>query len=185
MELQKKKKICDEEELERIIKRIASQINERFPKASDLILIGIYTRGVYISHRIKKKIKELNGVDVKEGVLDITLYRDDLTKIAPNPVVKQSKLDFPIDDKAVVLVDDVLFTGRTVRAAIDALIDYGRPSKISLAVIVDRGHRELPIQADFIGKAIPTSLKEIVEVRLKEVDGEDGIWIMERKNDVK
>lgn len=176
----KKKKICDEKELERIIQRIASQINEKFPDLSKLVLIGIYTRGVYISNRIKKKIKEMAGVNVKEGVLDITLYRDDLTKIAPNPVVKQSKLDFPIDDKTIVLVDDVLFTGRTVRAAIDALIDYGRPSRISLAVIVDRGHRELPIQADFVGRTIPTSLNEIVEVKLKEVDGEEGIWIMEK-----
>lgn len=180
MELQKKKKICDDRELERIIQRIASQINERFPDSSNLVLIGIYTRGVYISNRIKKKIKELSGSTLKEGILDITLYRDDLTKIAPNPVVKQSKLDFPIDDKIIVLVDDVLFTGRTIRAAIDAILDYGRPSKISLAILVDRGHRELPIQADFIGKTIPTSLKEIVEVRLKEVDGEDGIWIMEK-----
>ncbi len=183
MKLQEKKKICDEKELDKIIQRIASQINEKYHSISEIILIGIYTRGVYISKRIKKKIKELSGINVKEGILDITLYRDDLTKIAPNPVVKQSRLDFPIDDKPIILVDDVLFTGRTIRAAIDALIDYGRPSKISLAVLVDRGHRELPIQADFVGKTIPTSLKEIVEVRLKEVDGEDGIWILERKNE--
>lgn len=180
MELQKKKKICDDKELEKIIHRMASQINEKFKDLSNLILIGIYTRGVYISKRIKKKIKQISGSNLKEGILDITLYRDDLTTIAPNPIVKQSKLDFPIDDKVIVLVDDVLYTGRTVRAAIDALIDYGRPSRIALAVLVDRGHRELPIQADFVGRTIPTSLNEIVEVKLNEVDGEDGIWIMEK-----
>ncbi len=182
MALQQKKKICDEKELERIITRIASQINEKYPDFSNIVLIGIYTRGVHICKRLKEKLRELSGSSLKEGTLDITLYRDDLTKIAPNPVVKPSKLDFSIDEKAIILVDDVLYTGRTIRAAMDALMDYGRPSRISLAVIVDRGHRELPIQADFVGKTIPTSIDEIVEVRLKEVDGEDGIWIMEKKN---
>ncbi len=182
MALQQKKKICDEKELERIITRIASQIHEKYPNFSDIILIGIYTRGVYICKRLKGKLKDLSGASLKEGTLDITLYRDDLTKIAPNPVVKPSKLDYCLDDKAIILVDDVLYTGRTIRAAMDALMDYGRPSRISLAVIVDRGHRELPIQADFVGKTIPTSINEIVEVRLKEVDGEDGIWILEKKN---
>lgn len=180
MKYKKEKQICDSEELKRIIHRISSQISEKFPNLSDLILVGIYTRGVYISKRIKEELKKMSGFEVKEGTVDITLYRDDLTKIAPNPIVKRSKLNFPIDEKPLILVDDVLYTGRTVRAAIDALLDYGRPSRIALAVLVDRGHRELPIQADFIGKIIPTSLNEIVEVRLKEVDGEDGIWILEK-----
>jgi pyrimidine operon attenuation protein / uracil phosphoribosyltransferase len=180
MPLKPKKKLSDEAGLARTIHRMASQFLEAFPDFKDVIVVGVHTRGVPIAKRIAKVLGTLGVKKVPLGALDITLYRDDLTTIAANPVVKPTQLDFSVDGKTVLLVDDVLFTGRTVRAALDAVMDWGRPAAIKLAVLVDRGHRELPVQADFVGKVVPTSPAESVEVRVKEIDGEDSIWIMEK-----
>jgi len=182
MPLKPKKKIADDTSLNRTIHRLASQLAEAYPDFRNVVLIGVHTRGVPLARRIAKALETLGVKKVPLGALDITLYRDDLTTIAANPVVKPTQLDFPVDGKIVVLVDDVLFTGRTVRAALDAVMDWGRPAAIKLAVLADRGHRELPIQADFTGKAVPTSRSEIVEIRLKETDGEDAVWIMEKSD---
>jgi len=172
----------DKERIDRTITRIAHEIIERNKGVDDLVLIGIRTRGVPLAKRLAEKIEEIEGKKIKVGILDITLYRDDLTVIGPQPIVKETKIPFPITDKKVVLVDDVLFTGRTVRAALDSLIDFGRPRSIQLAVLIDRGHRELPIRADYVGKNVPTSLKELVEVRLTEEDGEDLVVIRSLNN---
>lgn len=144
-----------------------------------MVLIGIRTRGVPLAQRLAELIKEHEGTVIPVGTLDITFYRDDLTLISPQPVVHRSNIPFAINEKKVVLVDDVLYTGRTVRAALDALMDLGRPSMIQLAVLIDRGHRELPIRADFIGKNVPTSKRELIQVKLKEVDGEEKVLILE------
>ena len=145
------------------------------------MLVGIRTRGVPLARRLVQRIEEIEGVAVPMGELDITLYRDDLSTIAEQPVVEETKLPEDVNGKIVVLVDDVLFTGRTTRAAMDALIDHGRPRQIQLAVLVDRGHRELPIRADYVGKNVPTSLREIISVRLTETDGEERVVIEELK----
>ncbi len=173
-----KKQLLTAEEIERILSRVANEIIERNKGIKELVLIGIRTRGVPLAQRLAKKIKSIEGKEPPVGVLDITLYRDDLTMIAPSPLVRKTDLPFSVSEKIVILVDDVLFTGRTARAALDALIDFGRPKKIQLAVLIDRGHRELPIQADFIGKIIPTSLNEVVDVMLKEIDKEDAVYLM-------
>ncbi|MCD6451700.1 MAG: bifunctional pyr operon transcriptional regulator/uracil phosphoribosyltransferase PyrR [Acidobacteria bacterium] len=177
-----KARIMDKERIDRTITRIAHEIIERNKGVDDLVLIGIRTRGVSLAKRLAEKIEEIEGKKIKVGILDITLYRDDLTVIGPQPIVKETKIPFPITNKKVVLVDDVLFTGRTVRAALDSLIDFGRPRSIQLAVLIDRGHRELPIRADYVGKNVPTSLKELVEVRLTEEDGEDLVVIRSLNN---
>jgi pyrimidine operon attenuation protein/uracil phosphoribosyltransferase len=174
-----KKKLLDATRMDRAIRRMALEIVERNRGTDDLIIIGIRTRGVPIAERIAREIERIEG-PVPFGILDITLYRDDLTTIAPQPVVKPTKFPEPIDEKIVVLVDDVLYTGRTVRAALDALIDFGRPKAVQLAVLIDRGHRELPVHADFIGKVVPTDQKEVNKVKLKESDGEDEVLIMEQ-----
>ncbi len=166
----------DAEEMNRTLKRMATEMVERMPDQENLVLVGIQTRGVPLAKRLQSLIP---GADL--GILDITFYRDDLTIIAPSPVVHRTEINGSLDGKKVILIDDVLFTGRTIRAAIDNLLDYGRPAFIRLAVLVDRGHRELPIQADFVGRNIPTAFKEVVEVRVREVDGEDGVLIMERE----
>ena len=175
-----KKRILDATRMDRAIRRMAIEVVERNRGTDDLIIIGIRTRGVPIGQRLAKAIEEAEKTPVPFGVLDITLYRDDLTTIAPQPVVKPTKFPEPIDDKIVVLVDDVLYTGRTVRAALDALIDFGRPKAVQLAVLIDRGHRELPIHADFVGKTIPTDRTEVIKVKLADTDGEDEILIMEQ-----
>jgi pyrimidine operon attenuation protein / uracil phosphoribosyltransferase len=175
-----KKRILDATRMDRAIRRMAIEVVERNRGTDDLIIIGIRTRGVPIGQRLAKAIEEVEKTPVPFGVLDITLYRDDLTTIAPQPVVKPTKFPEPIDDKIVVLVDDVLYTGRTVRAALDALIDFGRPKAVQLAVLIDRGHRELPIHADFVGKTIPTDRTEVIKVKLADTDGEDEILIMEQ-----
>jgi len=175
-----KKRILDGPRMRRAIRRMAIEIVEKNRGTDDLIITGIRSRGVPIAERIVRHIEEMEGVQVPMGILDITLYRDDLTTIAPQPVVKPTKFPEPIDDKIVVLVDDVLYTGRTVRAALDALIDFGRPRAVQLAVLVDRGHRELPIHADVTGKAVPTDSTEVIKVKLEETDGEDEVLIMER-----
>jgi pyrimidine operon attenuation protein/uracil phosphoribosyltransferase len=176
--IKEKAEIIDADGLRRIVIRIAHEIVERNKGVDHLVLIGIRRRGVPLSARIARKIEEIEGRTPTEGSLDITLYRDDLSTVSAQPVVGPS--DIPdINDKVVILVDDVLFTGRTVRAAMDALIDHGRPRSIQLAVVVDRGHRELPIRADYVGKNVPTSKKEVIGVKLAELDGVDGVVIKE------
>lgn len=177
-----KSKIMDEELISRTLKRLAHEILERNKGAVDLILVGIRTKGVYLARRISELIKEIEGTEVPVGELDITLYRDDFTSL-PNPLVHKTSLPFNVRDKIIVIVDDVLFTGRTVRAALDAIMDFGRPRMIQLAVLVDRGHRELPIKADFVGKNVPTAKREEIRVCLKEVDDEDAVYIGEFKSD--
>lgn len=175
-----KKRLLDGARMHRAIRRMAIEIVEKNRGIKDLLIVGIRSRGVPIGERIAKEIGEMEKEEVPFGILDITLYRDDLTTIAPQPVVKPTKLPEPIDDKIVVLVDDVLYTGRTIRAALDALIDFGRPRAVMLAVLIDRGHRELPIHADVIGKTVPTDADEVIKVRMAELDGEDEVLIMEK-----
>jgi pyrimidine operon attenuation protein/uracil phosphoribosyltransferase len=176
-----KRLIMGPPEMRRAIMRIAHEIVERNHGTKSLALIGILRRGAPLARRIAAAIQEFEGDTIPVGELDITLYRDDLATIAPQPVVRATHIDFDITDRLLVLVDDVLYTGRTVRAALDSLIDFGRPRLIQLAVLVDRGHRELPIRADYVGKNVPTSNHEIVDVRLEEHDGEERVVIREIK----
>ncbi len=148
--------------MNRAIRRMAIEVVEQNRGLDDLMIVGIRSRGVPIGERMAREIEQMEGAKIPFGILDITLYRDDLTTVAPQPVVKPTKLPEPIDDKIIVLVDDVLYTGRTVRAALDALIDFGRPKQVMLAVLIDRGHRELPIHADVIGKTVPTDAEEVI-----------------------
>lgn len=173
-------KLMDKEEIRRALSRLSHQILEKDKEVRDLVIVGIQRRGVPLAERISGMIEKMEGKKLDTGILDITFYRDDLTQIAYQPIVRNTHIPFPIDNKRVVLVDDVLYTGRTVRAAIDVLIDFGRPRKIELAVLVDRGHRELPIRADFVGKNIPTASEEMVEVKLEEVDGRDEVLLLKR-----
>ncbi|MGI6038170.1 MAG: bifunctional pyr operon transcriptional regulator/uracil phosphoribosyltransferase PyrR [Limnochordia bacterium] len=175
-----KAQIMDGEHMGRSLNRIAHEILEKNKGLDDLALVGIRTRGVPLAERLAKRIGEIEGRTPPVGVLDITLYRDDLTTIANQPLVRKTNIPFNIHDLRIVLVDDVLYTGRTVRAALDALMDLGRPQSIQLAVLVDRGHRELPIRADYVGKNVPSSRREIIEVRLVETDGEDLVVIKDR-----
>jgi pyrimidine operon attenuation protein/uracil phosphoribosyltransferase len=168
----------DRAAIERALSRIAHEIREGHPDLADLALVGIRTRGVPLAHRLKRRIAGLAKRDLPVGILDITLYRDDLTTVGPNAVLKETSIPFPIDGRSIILVDDVLYTGRTIRAALDWVIDFGRPKRIQLAVLVDRGHRELPIRADFVGKNVPTSPQEMVAVHLQEIDGRDEVLIM-------
>jgi pyrimidine operon attenuation protein/uracil phosphoribosyltransferase len=176
-----KTKLLSEEDIKRIIYRLTHEILEKNSNPSEIILIGIQTRGVYLARRIRKIIEEVENIEVPLGIMDITLYRDDLTAIGPKPVVKETQIAVNLNDKVVILVDDVLFTGRTVRAALDEIMDFGRPKRVELLVLIDRGHRELPIRADFVGKNIPTAKKELIEVRLREVDGKDEVVIVQTK----
>ena len=175
-----KAQILGEEDVNRALVRISHEIIEKNHGADNLCLIGIKTRGIPLAYRIAKNIKAISGTDIDVGKLDITLYRDDLTTIAKDPVVSDTDVPFSIEGKSVILVDDVIFTGRTARAALDAIMSLGRPSRIQLAVLVDRGHSELPIKATFVGKNIPTSLGEIVSVRLAESDGQTNVVICEK-----
>ena len=179
MALKEKAEIVDADGLRRIITRIAHEIVERNKGVEDLVLVGIRRRGVPLATRMADKIREFEGAQPALGSLDITLYRDDLSTVSHQPVVGASEIAVDINGKVVVLVDDVLYTGRTVRAAMDALIDFGRPRAIQLAVVIDRGHRELPIRADYVGKNVPTSKKEVIGVKLTEIDGMDGVVIKE------
>lgn len=179
MRLQEKARIMDADGIRRALTRIAHEILEKNRGTGDLALVGIRNRGVPLARRLVERLREIEGVAVPVGVLDITLYRDDLTTRSDQPVVERTQVPFSVREKRIVLVDDVLFTGRTIRAALDALIDLGRPQVIQLAVLVDRGHRELPIRADYVGKNVPTSRKENVSVRLQEVDGEEVVIIEE------
>jgi pyrimidine operon attenuation protein/uracil phosphoribosyltransferase len=171
--------LMDENQINRALSRIAHEIIEKNRGLEAVALVGIRRRGVPLAQRLAAKLKEFEGVTVPVGELDITLYRDDLTELAAMPAVKASKVEFALPGRVVVLVDDVLFTGRTVRAALDALLDIGRPAQIQLAVLCDRGHRELPIRADYVGKNVPTSRKERVEVSLTEIDGTDLVALYE------
>jgi pyrimidine operon attenuation protein/uracil phosphoribosyltransferase len=168
-------KIMDKENIHRVLMRIAHEILEKNKGCDDLCIVGIRTRGAVLAERINAYIKKFEGQSLDLGILDITLYRDDLTLISSQPVVHETLIDFDITGKKIILVDDVLFTGRTVRAALDALIDLGRPSCIQLAVLIDRGHRELPIRADYVGKNVPTSLNQNVKVILKESDQKEDV----------
>ena len=173
----KKNVIMDTDAMRRAIVRIAHEIIERNKGVENVVLVGIRTRGVPIAERLAAAIREIEKVELPVGMLDITLYRDDLSTLAYNPVCHGTEIDFDVDGKTVILVDDVLYTGRTIRCALDAIIDMGRPKAIQLAVLIDRGHRELPIRADFAGKNVPTSHKEAIEVYLAEQDGVDEVAI--------
>lgn len=173
-----RKQILTADDVRRALVRIAHEIDERNGGLNHVILVGIRQRGGPLAERIASAIADFEGVRVPVGQLDITLYRDDLRMRGPAPIVRKTDIPFDLSDKVVVLVDDVLYTGRTVRAALDALADLGRPARIQLAVLIDRGHRELPIRADFVGKNVPTASSERVEVRLRETDGADEVVIV-------
>lgn len=174
-----KAKLVDKEGLDRILTRIAHEILEKNKGSQNLVLIGMRTRGEFLAKRLQRKIKEIEGVELPFGVLDVTLYRDDFRTRLKQPQVSVSDITFDINEKDVILVDDVLYTGRTVRSALNALMDFGRPATIQLCILVDRGHRELPIRADFVGKNIPTSLNEEIKLKVEEYDGEDAIYLVE------
>lgn len=177
-----KAKIIDEDGLSRIITRMSHEILEKNKGSQNLVLMGMKTRGEFLANRIFLKIKEIEKIELPLGVLDVTLYRDDFRTRLKQPEVSVSNITFDINDKDVIIIDDVLYTGRTVRSALNALMDFGRPRSIQLCVLVDRGHRELPIRADYIGKNIPTSNHEEIKVRMKEIDGEDAIYLLENSN---
>ncbi len=182
MTLHPKATLMDAQEVTRALTRIAHEIIERNKGTHDLALVGIHTRGVPIAERLAELIERFEGARPLAGKLDITLYRDDLTEIALQPVVRKTEVPFDVAGMRIVLCDDVLYTGRTARAALDALVDMGRPGVIQFAVLVDRGHRELPIRADYVGKNVPTSRSEVIKVRLAEVDGVDGVELLEQVN---
>jgi pyrimidine operon attenuation protein/uracil phosphoribosyltransferase len=175
----------DSDRMQRALARLASEIVEDNQGAKDLYIVGIRRRGVPLAERIAAKIAEIEGEKPLYGIIDITLYRDDLSTVGANPIVNRTELEADIDGKNIILVDDVLYTGRTIRAALDQLMDFGRPKKVQLAVLIDRGreHRELPIQADFVGKTVPTKQSEIIKVMLKEYDEEEAVGIFERPSD--
>jgi pyrimidine operon attenuation protein/uracil phosphoribosyltransferase len=176
--MQTKSQIMDKAQMERSLQRMAHEIIEQNRGLEKIRLVGIRSRGVPLAERLSSYLKLISNQEIPVGILDITLYRDDLSTISHQPVIKGSALGFDIENAVVVLVDDVLFTGRTVRAAIDALMDFGRPKQIQLAVLIDRGHRELPIKADYVGKNVPTSKEEIIKVSLEDIDDEDSVKIV-------
>ncbi|HUR99199.1 MAG TPA: bifunctional pyr operon transcriptional regulator/uracil phosphoribosyltransferase PyrR [Pyrinomonadaceae bacterium] len=183
--LVEKSRIMDSARMKRALSRLASEIVEENQGAKDLYIVGIRRRGVPLAERIVDKIEAIEGERPQYGIIDITLYRDDLSTVGANPIVNRTELDTDIEGKNIVLVDDVLYTGRTIRAALDQLMDFGRPRKVQLAVLIDRGreHRELPIQADFIGKVVPTKQTEIIKVMLKEYDDVEAVGIYEKPSD--
>ncbi len=183
MALHHKATVMDEKSIKQALRRIAHEIIEHNKGTENIVLIGIHTRGVPLAKRMQEYLKEIEGIDIPLGILDITLYRDDLIERHDQPVVHTTEVPFDLTGKHAIVIDDVLFTGRTIRSAMDALIDLGRPASIQLAVLIDRGHRELPIRADFVGKNVPSSRSELVEVKLKEIDREDRVDILEKKND--
>ena len=172
--------VLDAESMRATIRRMAGEIVERNKGTDDLMLVGVRTRGVPLAEALAAEIEVLSGVRVPQGTLDITLYRDDLSTIAHHPVVKETRFPGSIDGQTLVLCDDVLYTGRTVRAALGALVDYGRPERVELAVLIDRGHRELPIQADFVGETVETTGEELIEVQFPETDDNEGVEVLER-----
>jgi len=174
-----KTKVLDADSLRRTVNRISHEVVEKNKGVQDVVLVGIRTRGEYLAHRIAKKIEEIENINLQVGVLDITLYRDDLRGRLDQPELKSTEILFDIRGKVVVLIDDVLFTGRTIRSALNALMDLGRPSVIQLLVLVDRGHRELPIKADFVGKNVPTAREQEVQVAMTEADQEDAVYLID------
>jgi len=181
MEFIEKSVVMSAGDINRVLARMASQVVENNPDLSGVLLVGIRRRGVPLAERIAAKIKEVDGVNVATGALDITLYRDDLTTVADRPVINNTELPANITGKTIILVDDVLYTGRTIRAAMDELIDFGRPRRVQLAVLVDRGWRELPIQADYVGKFVTTTEAEIIKVMLPEFDETEQVLLVEQK----
>jgi pyrimidine operon attenuation protein / uracil phosphoribosyltransferase len=177
----KVKQVMDNVEMERAITRISHEILEKNKGTENLALVGIRTGGAVLAMRFQAMIKKIEEVEVPLGILDITLYRDDLSEIGAQPEIRETEIDFNVDGKKIILIDDVLFTGRTIRCALDQLIDFGRPTSIQLAVLIDRGHRELPIKADYVGKNIPTSFKEEVLVRFEEDTGKDEVVVALKK----
>jgi pyrimidine operon attenuation protein/uracil phosphoribosyltransferase len=173
--------VLDAKDLARILDKMTQEIIDTHRQMDKLALIGVHTRGVFLARRIRERILEKQNLALETGAVDINLYRDDWTRIGAQPVVRKSEIDFNIDGKKIILIDDVLFTGRTVRAAMDALMDFGRPARIELAVFIDRGHRELPIHANYIGQTIKTTLGEAVNVLLAEFDGEDRVDVLPGK----
>ena len=180
MRVVEKRQLLSAEEIGRTLHRLAHEIVEKSGGTRDLALIGVRRRGVPLSQRLAKIIHTSSTVSIPVGTLDITLYRDDLSTVAPQPVVQSNEIEFTVDDRDIVLVDDVLYTGRTVRAAMNGLFDLGRPRRIRLCVLIDRGHRELPVEAAFIGQSVQTSDTEIVEVRLQEIDGDERVMLVDR-----
>jgi pyrimidine operon attenuation protein/uracil phosphoribosyltransferase len=180
MRIIEKTQLMTATEIDRTVQRLAHEIVEKSGGTSNLALIGIRRRGVPLAKRIAQAMRGIDGVDVPVGILDITLYRDDLSKVAPQAVLQSSDIPFTVDDKDLVLVDDVLYTGRTIRAAMNGLFDLGRPKRVRLCVLIERGHRELPIEASFVGRGVQTSDTEIIEVRLNEIDQEERVMLVER-----
>ncbi len=180
MRIIEKTQLMTATEIDRTVQRLAHEIVEKSGGTANLALIGIRRRGVPLAKRIAQAMRGIDGVDVPVGILDITLYRDDLSKVAAQPVLQSSDIPFTVDDKDLVVVDDVLYTGRTIRAAMNGLFDLGRPKRVRLCVLIDRGHRELPVEASFVGRNVQTSDAEIVEVRLNEIDQEERVMLVER-----
>ncbi len=178
-----KAQLIDEAGLNRTITRLAHEILERNKGSENIVLIGMRTRGEFIAKRIHEKIKEIDKSEPPLGVLDVTLYRDDFRTRLKQPEVSVTNITFDINEKDIILIDDVLFSGRTARAALDALMDLGRPNTIQLCVLIDRGHREMPIRPDFVGKNIPTSINEEIKVKMKEIDGEDAVYLIDISED--
>jgi len=172
--------VMDAQGVDRALTRIAHEILERNKGTEQLALVGIRSRGVYLAERLRAKIGAIEQIELPTGIIDITLYRDDLSRARQQPAVKGTDIRFPIDGRRVLLVDDVLYTGRTVRAALDALVDFGRPQNVRLVVLIDRGHRELPIEAEFVGRKVPTADNEIIEVKFLETDGAEKVLLVER-----
>ena len=185
MRIVEKAQLMSAPEIDRTLQRLAHQIVEKSGGTKHLALIGIRRRGVPLAQRIAQAMRGIDGVDVPVGTLDITLYRDDLSKVAPQAVLQSSDITFGVDGMDLVLVDDVLYTGRTIRAAMNGLFDLGRPQRVSLCVLIDRGHRELPIEASFVGRTIQTTSDEVIEVKLQESDGADKVLLLERVPEVK
>ncbi|HUJ29751.1 MAG TPA: bifunctional pyr operon transcriptional regulator/uracil phosphoribosyltransferase PyrR [Candidatus Acidoferrum sp.] len=180
MRVVEKRQLLSAEEIGRTLNRLAHEIVEKSGGTKDLALIGVRRRGVPLAHRLAAIMRNVTHTEVPVGTLDITLYRDDLSTVGPQPVVHSTEIDFPVDDRDLVVVDDVLYTGRTMRAAMNGLFDLGRPRRIRLCVMIDRGHRELPIEATFVGRTVETSDTEIVEVRLQEIDKEERVVLVDR-----
>jgi pyrimidine operon attenuation protein/uracil phosphoribosyltransferase len=179
-DLVQKARILDAERIARMVDRMAHEMAERQKDLPDLAFIGIRTRGVPLASRLAKSLGDLVGQEFPVGTLDITLYRDDLSLVAPQPLLKKTEIDFDVTGRTIVLCDDVLYTGRTIRAALDGIIDLGRPRALRLAVLIDRGHREFPIEANYVGKSVPTSSREVIKVMFQETDGNDEVWILEK-----
>jgi len=180
MKIVEKAQLMSAAEIDRTLQRLAHEIVEKSGGTKHLALIGIVRRGVPLAQRIAQAMRGIDGVTVPVGVLDITLYRDDLSKVAPQAVLRSSDIPFPVDDMDIVLVDDVLYTGRTIRSAMNGIFDLGRPKRVSLCVLIDRGHREMPIEAQYVGRTVQTQATEIIEVRLREIDNEERVMLVDR-----